>query len=111
MGDTMPRPSKASLQELPELDVTKAKIVRRGPRADRTLTLTLREMREAASKSQADVGAALGSDQAEVSRLERREDMMLSTLRKFAAALGAHCEVAFVFPAGQRIVVAAPTER
>jgi hypothetical protein len=37
--------------------------------------------------------------------------MMLSTLRKFAAALGAECEVAFVFPGGQRIVVAASTER
>ena len=106
------RPTKASLAELPELDVSKAKIVRRGPKPGRALKLSLREMREAAGKSQADVGAALESDQAEVSRLERRSDnMMLSTLRRYAAALGAECEVAFVFKkTGHRIVVAEPEE-
>jgi hypothetical protein len=105
----MPRPSKASLEEIPELDVTKAKLIRRGPKPGRQLKLTLRAMREATNKSQADVGAALGSDQAEVSRLERRDDMMLSTLRRFAAALGAECEVVFHFPkTGHRIVVADP---
>src|SRR5208283_4865888 len=37
-------------------------------------------------------GAAPGSDQAEMSKLERRPDMMLSTLRRYAEALGARCE-------------------
>lgn len=105
------RPTKESLAEIPELDVKRAKVVRRGPKPGRTLTLSLRAMREAAGKTQAEVGAALESDQAEVSRLERRTDIMLSTLRKYAAALGAECEVAFIFPkTGHRIVVADPTE-
>src|SRR5208283_2347112 len=52
----------------------------------------LRAMREAAGKTQVEVGAAPGSDQAEMSKLERRPDMMLSTLRRYAEALGARCE-------------------
>lgn len=106
----MARPSKTSLEEIPELD-SRAKVVRRGPRADRKLKLTLRAMREAAGKTQAEIGAALDSDQAEVSKLERRRDMMLSTLQRYAAALGAECEVVFVFPkTGHRIALAEPDE-
>jgi transcriptional regulator with XRE-family HTH domain len=66
-------------------------------------------MREAAGKTQAEIGTALASDQAEVSKLERRHDMMLSTLQRYAEALGAKCEVAFVFPkTGHRIILAEP---
>jgi hypothetical protein len=109
MDEPMPRPSKASLKEIPELDVEHAKVLRRGPRESRVLKLPLRAMREAAGKTQADVGSALGSDQAEMSKLERRSDMMLSTLRKYAEAIGADCEVAFVFPrTGHRIVLGDP---
>lgn len=62
-----------------------------------------------ASKTQAEVGAALGSDQAEMSKLERRPDMMLSTLRKYAEALGARCEIVFVFDkTGHRIGLSDP---
>jgi hypothetical protein len=107
----MPRPSKASLQEIPELDVEHAKVLRRGPRPGRTLKVPLRGMREAAGKTQAEVGVALGSDQAEMSKLERRNDMMLSTLRRYAEAIGARCEVAFVFDkTGHRIVLGEPEE-
>jgi hypothetical protein len=105
----MPRPSKASLEEVPEIDPSHAKVLRRGPRPDRVLKLPLRGMREAAGKTQADVGAALGSDQAEMSKLERRSDMMLSTLRRYAEAIGARCEVAFVFDkTGHRLVLEDP---
>ena len=105
----MRRPSKASLEEIPELDVTKAKVLRRGPRPGRTLKLPLRAMREAAGKTQADVGALLGSDQAEMSRLEKRDDMMLSTLRRYAEAIGARVEVVFVFDkTGHRIALGEP---
>jgi hypothetical protein len=107
----MPRPSKASLDEIPELDVSRAKVLRRGPRAGRTLKLPLRGMREAAGRTQAEVGSALGSDQAEMSRLEKRGDMMMSTLKRYAEALGADCEVVFVFPkTGHRIVLGDPDE-
>ena len=105
----MPRPSKASREEVPEIDASHAKVLRRGPRPDRVLKLPLRGMREAAGRTQADVGAALGSDQAEMSKLERRSDMMLSTLRRYAEAIGARCEVAFVFDkTGHRLVLEDP---
>jgi len=105
----MAAPSKASLREIPELDIKKAKVLRRGPKPGSRLELTLREMRTAAGKTQAEVGAALESDQAEMSKLERRSDMMLSTLRKYAEAIGARCEVAFVFDkTGHRIVLKDP---
>jgi hypothetical protein len=102
----MPRPTKASLDEIPELDIRHAKLVRRGPAPHRTLSLPLAGMRKSVSKTQNDVAAALETDQGEISRLEGRDDVKLSTLRRYAEALGARCEVVFVFPRGQRIVLA-----
>jgi transcriptional regulator with XRE-family HTH domain len=55
------------------------------------------------------VAEAIGIDQAEVSRIERRDDVRLSTLRKYAEAIGAQCEVVFVFPkTGHRITITEP---
>jgi hypothetical protein len=47
------------------------------------------------------------TSQASVSKLERREDLYLSTLRGFVEALGGELELAAVFPEG-RITIAAP---
>ncbi len=49
---------------------------------------TLSELRTAQGLSQAAVGAHLGMNQSEVSRLERRRDMRLSTLRSYVEAVG-----------------------
>lgn len=70
--------------------------------------VSLRTVREGLGKTQADVARALETDQGEVSRIERRPDVMLSTLRRYAAAVGARCEVAFVLPEGRRVLIAAP---
>jgi transcriptional regulator with XRE-family HTH domain len=71
--------------------------------------MSLRAVREAVQKTQAEVAAALGTEQGEISRIERREDVRLSTLRRYAAAVGAECEVVFVFAkTGQRITLADP---
>ena len=67
---------------------------------------SLRMLREGMGRSQAEVAAALGTDQGEVSRIERRGDLRLSTLRRYAEAVGARLEVAFVFDeAGRRRAV------
>jgi DNA-binding XRE family transcriptional regulator len=68
--------------------------------------VTLRTVREALGKTQADIARALETDQGEVSRIERRPDVMLSTLRRYAEALGVRCEVAFVFASGRRVLIA-----
>lgn len=101
--------NRASNLKTSETDLERARVVRRGPKGP--VRLTLRAIREGAGKTQAEIARALESDHGEVSRLERRSDMLLSTLRKYAAALGATCEVTLVFPEkGHRIVVADPEE-
>ena len=49
---------------------------------------------------------ALQADPNEVSRIEQRPDFVLETTRRYAEALGARCEVAFVFADGRRILIA-----
>jgi transcriptional regulator with XRE-family HTH domain len=70
----------------------------------------MRTVREGLGVTQVEVAEALGTDQAEISRFERRPDVMLSTARKYAAALGARAELAFVFEDGSRVVIAEPDE-
>jgi DNA-binding XRE family transcriptional regulator len=99
-GWTM-RPTKESLNEIPELDLTKAKILGRGLRKDRTLPL--RVLREAVGKTQTEVARVAEMDQSEISRIEQRDDFKLSTLRRYARALGAKIEVTAVLRTGHRI--------
>jgi transcriptional regulator with XRE-family HTH domain len=73
--------------------------------------MPLAAVRVAAGKTQVEVAQASGFFQPEVSRMEKRSDMRLSNLRRYAAALGAECEVTFVFPTGERIVVTEPVEK
>lgn len=59
--------------------------------------MDLRELREAAGKTQAEMAEALRTVQPEISRLERREDYRLSTLQKYVTALGGSLELVAVF--------------
>ena len=96
-----------SRDEIP--DVSKLRVSRRGPLGKR---VSLRTVREAAGKTQAGVAAALGCSQAEVSRVEARSDVLVSTLRAYARAVGAECEVVFVLPkTGHRLRIALGDER
>ena len=61
------------------------------------LALELRELREQAGKTQAEVAEIAEMTQAELSKFERREDHRLSTLRRYVAALGGELEVSAVF--------------
>ena len=70
--------------------------------------VALRTVREGLGKTQSDVARALDTDQGEISRIERRSDLLVSTLHRYAEALGARCEVALVFPDGRRVLVAQP---
>ena len=84
------------------LDLSRAKVVGRGLRKDARLPLSA--LREAAGKTQSTVAQSASIDQAEVSRVERRDDMLVSTLRKYLAALDAELELVAVFPrTGHRI--------
>jgi transcriptional regulator with XRE-family HTH domain len=69
-------------------------------RADELIAeeLTLRELRKVRERSQAELAEKLGIKQAAVSKLERRADMYLSTLRKLIEAMGGSLELVARFP-------------
>jgi len=57
------------------------------------LELDLKAVRELLGKTQAEVAAVAEISQAELSRAERREDHLLSKLRRYVEALGGELEV------------------
>lgn len=69
--------------------------------ADRRLMdaeLQLAEARRRRGVSQALIAEALEVSQPNVSRIEQQDDVYLSTLARYVAALGGHLEVLAVFP-------------
>lgn len=61
---------------------------------------TLAALRKALHVTQAEVAARTGASQPEISRLERRDDALVSTIRAFVAALGADLELVARFADG-----------
>jgi Helix-turn-helix domain len=59
---------------------------------------TLRDLRKAKRMTQEEVARRLSGRQVYVSRLERRADMKLSTLRDYVRALGGDLELMVTFP-------------
>lgn len=62
--------------------------------------MLLAELRQARKLSQEQLAAALHIKQAAVSKLERRTDMYISTLRSFVKAMGGDLEITARFPEG-----------
>jgi hypothetical protein len=61
--------------------------------AEEILEMNLRELRQLTGKTQAEVATATQMQQPELSRVERRDDHLLSTLRRYIEALGGELEV------------------
>ena len=61
-------------------------------------TMTLRELRRALQLTQARVATELGITQDGVSRLEQRNDLLLSTLRRTIEAMGGSLSLIARFP-------------
>jgi transcriptional regulator with XRE-family HTH domain len=70
--------------------------------------LSLRAIREGLGLTQTYVARAADLDQGEISRIERRSNLEISTLQRYAGGLGATCEIVLVFPDGRRVHVALP---
>ncbi len=60
--------------------------------------MTLRELRKARKLTQVRMAKALGVTQDGVSRLEKRSDLLLSTLRKTVQAMGGNLSLVAEFP-------------
>jgi transcriptional regulator with XRE-family HTH domain len=60
--------------------------------------MTLRELRHARKLTQVRMAKALGINQDSVSRLEKRSDLLLSTLRKTVEAMGGNLSLVAEFP-------------
>ena len=62
--------------------------------------MPLNELRAARLLTQESIAKSLGINQAAVSKIERRADMYISTLRDFVAAMGGELEITARFPDG-----------
>lgn len=60
--------------------------------------MTLRDLRHALDRTQVHLAREMGVKQETVSRLERRSDMLLSTLRQYVAAMGGELDLVARFP-------------
>ncbi len=63
---------------------------------EEVLQMNLRELRESLGKTQDEVAQLTDMGQSQLSKLERRDDHLLSTLRRYVQALGGDLEVVAV---------------
>lgn len=68
--------------------------------------MSLRDLRKARKLTQARVAKVLGVTQDSVSRLEKRTDLLLSTLRKTVNAMGGDVRIIAEFPDRAPVVLA-----
>ena len=72
--------------------------------------MTLRELRRARRLTQAHMAKTLGVTQDSVSRLEKRSDLLLSTLRKTVQAMGGNLSLVAEFPDRAPVVLSGIAE-
>ena len=91
---------KTARRHQTEGDVEPVRVLGRGLGAQSGVRLTLRVLREAAGKSQTDLAALTGIDQADISRLERRRDFdecQVATISRYVEAIGGSLELVAAF--------------
>ena len=66
---------------------------------------SLKDLRKGAKQTQKDLAAALGVGQDTISRLEKRSDMLLSTLRHYVESVGGHLTLVATFPHQPPVVI------
>jgi transcriptional regulator with XRE-family HTH domain len=63
--------------------------------------MALDELRTAREFTQAELSQVLKVDQGSISRLERRTDMYIGTLRRYIEAMGGSLQIRAIFPDGE----------
>src|SRR6266702_8792687 len=72
--------------------------------------MTLQELRQARKLTQVRMAKTLGISQDGVSRLEKRSDLLLSTLRKSVEAMGGNLSLVAEFPDREPVVLSGIAE-
>ena len=67
--------------------------------------MTLQELRKAHRLTQESLAAALNVGQEQISRLEKRSDLLLSTLRSYVEAMGGKLTLVAEFPDHRAVVL------
>ena len=66
--------------------------------------MPLDDLREARALTQTQLAAVLNVTQGAVSKVERRADMYISTLRSYVRAMGGDVQIRAIFPEGEVII-------
>ena len=66
---------------------------------------TLKDLRQAVAQTQLDLAASLGVGQDTISRLEKRSDMLLSTLRHYVESVGGRLALVATFPDQRAVII------
>ncbi len=67
--------------------------------------MTLRELRKAHKLTQQRLAKSLGIGQDQISKLEQRSDLLLSTLKNYIEAMGGKLTILAEFPNGKPVVL------
>ncbi|MEK6397131.1 MAG: helix-turn-helix transcriptional regulator [Terriglobus sp.] len=88
-----------TLEELLHKTMTPKQIADARKKAQAILgQMSLEELRKGRKVTQSKLAAAMGVDQGEVSKIEKRTELKLGTLTRYVSGLGGHLEVRAVFP-------------
>ena len=69
------------------------------------LDIALNELRERRGITQEQVAAQLETSRPNVSRIEREDDVRMTTLQRYVVALGGELELVVRFPDGERLTI------
>jgi len=92
-------------QKLKEINPTRREKIKARTRELVARELSLRELRHAVNKTQKTVARTLNMGQDGVSRLEKRSDLLLSTLRNYVEAVGGSLTLVAQFPNQEPIAI------
>jgi DNA-binding XRE family transcriptional regulator len=95
--------SKTLDQKLNEISPARKKIVKARAAELIAEETSLQALRKAHKLTQEEVAEKLGIGQEGVSRLEKRSDLMLSTLRNYVEAMGGKLSIIAEFPKGKPV--------
>jgi predicted transcriptional regulator len=101
---------KTLKEKLKELPLERQEKIQKRTNELIALEMTRQELRQTRKVTQKEIAQSLKIEQGNVSRIEQRTDLMLSTLRKYIVAMGGELQIVAVFPDSEPITLIGFTE-